>query len=65
MKKNISWLSTILVVAIAVYLIDLNVSGYHIKNNTIPVLRYSIIALSIAFFIMVANILFRKKNKNK
>ena len=61
MKKNIGWLTAILMVAIAVYLIDLNVSGYHIKNNTIPVLRYSIIALPIVFSIMVVNILFRKR----
>ena len=61
MKKNISWVSAILVVAITVYLIDLNVSGYHNKHNTIPVIRYSIIAIPIIVFIIVANILFRKK----
>ena len=61
MKKNIGWLSAILVVAIAVYLIDLTVSGYNNKNNTISILRYSIVALPVVIFIMVANIQFRKR----
>ena len=61
MRKNISWLSAILVVAIAVYLIDINVSVYHNKNNTIPVLKYSLIVLPVLLSIMVANIIFRKR----
>ena len=61
MKKNISWLSAILVVAIAVYLIDINVSGYHNRNNTIPVIKYSLIVLPLVLSIMVANIFFRKR----
>ncbi len=61
MKKNINWLSVIIIVAIAVYLIDLNVSAYHNMNNTIPVVRYSIIVLPIVLFIIIANMLFQKR----
>ncbi|MER3472135.1 MAG: hypothetical protein C4330_12655 [Chitinophagaceae bacterium] len=63
MKININWLSAILILAVAVYLIDLNVSWYRNPNNTIPILKYSIIALSLILFIIVANILFQKKKK--
>jgi hypothetical protein len=53
--------SAIAIIAIAVCIIDLHVNWYHNRNNTIPLLKDSMIALSIILFIIVVNILIQKR----
>jgi hypothetical protein len=61
MKKSISWFSAILIITIAIYLIDLNVSWYLHPNNAIPVLKYSMVALAIILFIIASNAVIQKR----
>ncbi|WP_026770113.1 hypothetical protein [Asinibacterium sp. OR53] len=64
MKTDFNWLKAILLVAVLVFLTDMNLAWYKHPMNGIPVLKYSIIVLSaLLFVIIVLNFTSKKKTK--
>lgn len=61
MKANFKWFSASLIILVAVYLVDLNLMWLQHPANTIPVLKYSIIGLSVILFLMTILITYRKQ----
>jgi hypothetical protein len=64
MKTPFNWFKAIVLVAVLVFLTDMNLAWYKHPMNSIPVLKYSIIALSVLLFvIIVLNFTGKKKIK--
>ena len=61
MNKPIRRFYAIIILIDVVWLIDLNVVWYKHPMNTVPVLKYTIIGLSIILFIVLVQILQQKK----
>lgn len=65
MKTHIDWFKAIVLLAVLIFLTDMNLAWYKHPMNNIPVLKYSIIALSTLLFVMIVlNFIGKKKQKN-
>lgn len=60
MKKQMIWINVAIIMATAVYLIDLNIYLYRHPANTIPVLKYTIIGLFVILFLIITLAVFTK-----
>ena len=64
MKTHIDWFKAIVLLAVLIFLTDMNLAWYKHPMNNIPVLNYSIIALSTLLFVMIVlNVIGKKKTK--
>ncbi|MBN9298028.1 MAG: hypothetical protein J0I41_13525 [Filimonas sp.] len=59
------WLNTTLIIAVAVYMIDINTVWYRHPANVIPALRYTIIGMSAICFLLLVRIITGKSKKKK
>ena len=51
MKHNLMWLNSILIIMVVITVTDLNVDGHIHPTNNFPLLKYSMIGLSIILFL--------------
>ena len=51
MKHNLMWLNSILIIILLTTVTDLNVDGHIHPTNNLPVLKYSLIGLSVIVFL--------------
>jgi hypothetical protein len=64
MKSNLNWIKAILLVTVLVFLADMNIAWYRHPLNNVPVLKYTIIILSVLLFVVIVlNIINRTKRK--
>lgn len=64
MKTHIDWFKAIVLLAVLIFLTDMNLAWYKHPMKNIPVLKYSIIALSTLLFVMIVlNVIGKKKTK--
>lgn len=55
------WLKIYIIVFVTIYMIDINLMYLRHPHNNIPVLKYTIIGLSVVLFILLIRMITRKE----
>ena len=63
MKSSLRWLNAALILIAFVILTDLNVVWYRHPANNIPVLKYSLIGLTVILFLLATLMILSKRKK--
>jgi len=63
MKHNLMWLNSILIIMVVITVTDLNVDVHIHPTNNFPVLKYSMIGLSIILFLSATLYILYKSKK--
>jgi hypothetical protein len=63
MKSNLKWLNVALIMVTFVTLTDLNVFWYRHTSNNIPILKYSLVGVSVILCLFMTLLIFGKKKK--
>ena len=64
MKSTLKWLNVTLIVVAFVTLTDLNVFWYRHPANNVPILSYSLIGISVLFFLFISLMILGKRKKS-